>query len=127
MAVPIIAVANSNPLDSSSSLRYFPRAVQSGIIDLDQLTEQISTSTTLTETDCQAVVYSLVHHISRALQDGNIVRIGHLGSFQISVKGTSSDTAEEVSTKNISSASIVYRPGPRFKKLLKNLEYKRRR
>ena len=127
MAVPIIAVANSNPLDSSSSLRYFPRAVQSGIIDLDQLTEQISTSTTLTETDCQAVVYSLVHHISRALQDGNIVRLGHLGSFQISVKGTSSDTAEEVSTRNISSASIVYRPGPRFKKLLKNLEYKRRR
>jgi predicted histone-like DNA-binding protein len=127
MAVPIIAVANSNPLDSSSSLRYFPRAVQSGIIDLDQLTEQISTSTTLTETDCQAVVYSLVHHISRALQDGNIVRLGHLGSFQVSVKGTSSDTAEEVSTRNISSASIVYRPGPRFKKLLKNLEYKRRR
>jgi predicted histone-like DNA-binding protein len=127
MAVPIIAVANSNPLDSSSSLRYFPRAVQSDVIDLDQLTEQISTSTTLTETDCQAVVYSLVHHISRALQDGNIVRLGHLGSFQVSVKGTSSDTAEEVSTKNISSASIVYRPGPRFKKLLKNLEYKRRR
>ena len=127
MAVPIIAVANSNPLDSSGSLRYFPRAVQSGIVDLDQLTEQISTSTTLTETDCQAVVFSLVHHISRALQDGNIVRLGHLGSFQISVKGTSSDTAEEVSTKNISSASIVYRPGPRFKKLLKNLEYKRRR
>ena len=127
MAVPIIAVANSNPLDSSSSLRYFPRAVQSDVIDLDQLTEQISTSTTLTETDCQAVVYSLVHHISKALQDGNIVRLGHLGSFQISVKGTSSDTAEEVSTKNISSASIVYRPGPRFKKLLKNLEYKRRR
>jgi predicted histone-like DNA-binding protein len=127
MAVPIIAVANSNPINSSEPFRYFPRAVQSGVIDLDQLTEQISTSTTLTETDCQAVVYSLVHHISRALQDGNIVRLGHLGSFQISVKGTASETAEEVSTKNINSASIVYRPGPRFKKLLKNLEYKRKR
>ncbi len=127
MAVPIIAVANSNPRNSSEPLRYFPRAVQSGIIDLEQLTEQISTSTTLTETDCQAVVFSLVHHISRALQDGNIVRLGHLGSFQISVKGTASDTAEEVSIKNISSASIVYRPGPRFKKLLKSLVYKRRR
>jgi len=127
MAVPIIAVGKIIPVNSNGSLRYFPRAIQSGIMDLDQLTEQISTSTTLTETDCQAVVFSLVHHISRALQDGNIVRLGHLGSFQISVKGTSSDTAEEVSTKNISTASIVYRPGPRFKKLLKNLEYKRNR
>jgi len=49
MAVPIIAVANSNPSYSSSSLRYFPRAVQSGIVDLVQPTEQISTSTTLSE------------------------------------------------------------------------------
>ena len=127
MSVPIIAIANSNPNNSSEPLRYYPRAVQSGIVDLDLLAEQISTSTTLTETDCQAVVYSLVHHISKALQDGNIVRLGHLGSFQISVKGTGCATAEEVSTKNINSASIIYRPGPRFKKLLKSLVYKRRR
>jgi predicted histone-like DNA-binding protein len=127
MAVPIIVVGNSNPNNSSDPLRYFPRAVQSGIVDLDLLTEQISTSTTLTETDCQAVVYSLVHHISKALQDGNIVRLGHLGSFQISVKGTGSATPNEVTTKNIHSASIIYRPGPRFKKLLKSLVYKMRR
>ena len=127
MAVPITAVGKIIPVNSNGPLHYFPRAIQSGVIDLDQLTEQISSSTTLTETDCQAVVFSLVHHISRALQDGKIVRIGHLGSFQISVKGSSSDSPEEVTAKNINSASIIYRPGPRFKKLLKNLEYKRKR
>ncbi len=74
MAVPIIAVANSNPINSSEPFRYFPRAVQSGVIDLDQLTEQISTSTTLTETDCQAVVFSLVHHISRALLTASTIK-----------------------------------------------------
>jgi predicted histone-like DNA-binding protein len=127
MAVPIIAIPNSNPNSHDGSLRYYPRAVQSGIVDLDLLTEQISTSTTLTEADCQAVVYSLVHHISKSLQDGNIVRLGHLGSFQISVKGTGSAAPHEVSTKNITSASIIYRPGPRLKKLLKNLVYKQKR
>lgn len=127
MAIPIIVIGNSNPNNSSDPLRYYPRAVQSGIVDLDLLSELISTSTTLTETDCQAVVYSLVHHISKALQNGNIVRIGHLGTFQISVKGTGSTTSEEVTTKNIVSASIVYRPGPRIKKLLKSLVYKMKR
>ena len=82
MAVPIIAVALSNPVNSSEPLRNFPRAVQSGVVDLDQLTEQISTSTTLTQTDCQAVVFSLVHHILRALQAGNIVRLGYLVLFK---------------------------------------------
>ena len=82
MAVLTIEVANSNYLDSSSSFRYFPRAVQSDIIDLDQLTEQISTSSTLTETDCQAIVYGLAHHISIVLQDGNIVKIEQTGYFK---------------------------------------------
>ncbi len=101
MAIPIIVIGNSNPNNSSDPLRYYPRAVQSGIVDLDLLSKQISTSTILTETDCQAVVYSLVHHISKALQNGNIVRIGYLGTFQISVKETGSTISEEVTTKNI--------------------------
>jgi predicted histone-like DNA-binding protein len=93
---------------------------------LNTLSEQISNSTTLTETDCQAVIYSLVNAVSIELAQGNIVRLGHLGSFQISVKGTASSTPEEVNAKNIKSASIVYRPGTRFKKMLQSLKYKKK-
>ena len=123
MAILITAVGKTNPTKPQELMKYYPRACQTGIVDLDILTEQISTSTTLTETDCHAVIISLVNTVSKALEDGKIVRLGVLGTFQISVKGTASITPEEVSAKNIIGASMVFRPGIRFKKMLRNLTY----
>lgn len=127
MAILFTAVGITNPAQSDAPMLYYPRAIQTDEIDLETLSEQISQSTTLTEADCQAVIYALVHTISKELQQGKIVRLGHLGSFQISIKGTPSPTPEEVNSKNINSASIIYRPGKRFKDMLKKLEYIRKK
>lgn len=127
MAILITPVGKTNPSQPTQPMLYYPRAIQSGVVDLDVLTEQISNSTTLTETDCHAVIISLVNTVSKALEDGKIVRLGQLGTFQVSVKGTASETAVEVSAKNISSASIVFRPGVRFKKMLQHLTFARKK
>jgi hypothetical protein len=50
-----------------------------------------------------------------------------MGSFQISVKGSASPTPEGITAKNVGSASIVFRPGVRFKKMLKNLTFYKNR
>lgn len=123
MAILFTASGKTNPTETTAPMLYYPRAVHTNAIDLETLCEQISLSTTLTETDCQAVVYALVYSISKELGQGKIVRLGHLGSFQISLKGSPSLTPEEVHAKHITSASITYRPGKRFKAMLKKLEY----
>lgn len=123
MAILFTATGKTNPTETTAPMLYYPRAIHHNEIDLESLCEQISQSTTLTEADCQAVVYALVHSISQELGQGKIVRLGHLGSFQISLKGTSGPTPDEVHAKNITSASITYRPGKRFKTMLKKLEY----
>jgi predicted histone-like DNA-binding protein len=127
MSILFTAVGKTSPTQPNQPMRYFPRAVQSGVIDLEMLSEQISTSTTLTETDCHAVVISLVNTVSRALEEGKIVRLGQLGTFQVSVKGTGCEIAEAVSGKSITSASIIFRPGIRFKKMLQNLQFVRKK
>ena len=106
---------------------FYPRAIHNNEIDLETLSEHISQSTTLTEADCQAVIIALVKSISEELEQGKIVRLGNLGSFQISIKGSASNTPEEVNVKHIKSASITYRPGKRFKAMLKNLNYTKKR
>lgn len=127
MAIPIIPVGKTNPNQPQAPMKYYPRAVQSGVIDLETLSQQISESTTLTEADCQAVIISLVQTVSKALENGQIVRLGHLGSFQISVKGSGSATPEEVNASHVTSSSILYRPGVRFKAMLKKLHYIRKK
>jgi predicted histone-like DNA-binding protein len=123
MAISITAVGVKSPTQPSQPMRYYPRAVQNGVVDLEMLATQISNSTTVTETDCHAVILSLVHAVSKELEEGNIVRLGYLGTFQVSVKGTGSATVEEVTAKNVTNASIVFRPGERLKKMLKKLKF----
>jgi predicted histone-like DNA-binding protein len=127
MAIFFTASGKTNPNQKQAPMLYYPRAVQSEEIDLDELSQQISFSTTLTETDCQAVIYSLVNTVSQALEQGKIVRLGHLGTFQISIKGTPSENPEDVIAAKIESASIIYRPGKRFKTMLKNLKFAKKK
>ena len=127
MAIPFIPSGKTNPNDSESPMQYYPRAVHSGIIDLDELADQISIKSTVSPTDCYAVIVGLVNEISLSLEEGKIVRLGHLGSFQVSVKGTASASLIDVKPQNIKSASIIYITGSRLKKMLNNLTFYRKR
>ena len=82
-------------------------------------------SCSATQSDCYAVIIGLVKEISSALEQGNIVRLGHLGSFQISVQSTASATPEEVDKSKIKRSSIVFRPGKKLNLMLKQLVFKK--
>jgi predicted histone-like DNA-binding protein len=127
MAIPFVATGKTNPNDSEIPMQYYPRAVHSGTIELDDLADQISIKSTVSPADCYAVIVSLVNEISLSLEEGKIVRLGHLGSFQVSIKGTASNSSVEVKPQNVKSSSIIYRPGSRLKKMLGNLTFYRKK
>lgn len=127
MAIPIVPTGKTNPNDSQLPMQYYPRAIHSGTIDLDELADQISIKSTVSPADCYAVIVGLVNEISLSLEEGKIVRLGHLGSFQVSIKGTASASENEVKPQNVKSASIIYRPGSRLKTMLNTLTYYRRK
>jgi predicted histone-like DNA-binding protein len=127
MAVSILPVGKTNPRNPAAPMLYYPTAVKNGEIDLDTLSELIAHDTTLTPADCHAVVVAMFHAISRQLADGNIVRLGHLGSFQVSVKGTGMPTPAAVTPGNVTSAALIFRPGKKFKSVLANLTFTRKK
>ena len=116
----------TNPTNPDAPMLYYPKATKTGEIDLEELSEQIAYSSSLTQSDCYAVVISLVAMVSKELKAGKIVRLGQLGAFQISVKGSASETPEAVSPKNVRSASVIFRPGKKFKAMLKDLRFIRK-
>jgi predicted histone-like DNA-binding protein len=61
--------------------------------------------------------------VPELLSDGNIVEIGDLGSFRVSISSEASDTAEEVNSGKIKKGRILFRPGKKFKQMLNNLTY----
>jgi predicted histone-like DNA-binding protein len=125
MAVPFTVTKKYIPSQPNPTIAYYPRVATSGVLDLEDLSERVSISCSATQSDCYAVVIGLVKEISSALEQGNIVRLGHLGSFQISVQSTASATPEEVDKSKIKRSSIVFRPGKKLKLMLKQLVFKK--
>jgi len=59
------------------------------------------------------------------LSEGQIVTIGDLGNFRLSVSSEGSDTEEEVTKANIRKSRILFRPDSKFANMLSNLEYEK--
>lgn len=126
MAVSITPIGKKSPTNPELPMLYYPKVTKTGEIELDELAAVAAYNTTVTQTDCYAVIISLVDVICQSLEEGKIVRVGHLGSFQISVKGTPSTLPIEVSPKNVKSSSVIFRPGKKFKTMLGKLKFIRK-
>jgi predicted histone-like DNA-binding protein len=83
----------------------------------------ISEQCTVTEADCLAVLASLEKQMVNQLEEGRIVRLGRIGSFQIGVSSLGMDTPEEVTSNSIIKSRVLFRPAQNIKNLLKTLRY----
>ncbi|WP_247653606.1 hypothetical protein [Flavobacterium sp. CS20] len=63
--------------------------------------------------------------MSDELSQGHIVYLGDLGSFRVSLSSEGFDLEEDVSSNAIKDSKILFRPGKRFRDLLKTLEFKK--
>ena len=124
MAITLVPNGKSSPSNTTAPTLYYPRVVKTGVVDLEKLSEEISQATSLTQADCYAAVISLTKMMENHLENGEIVRLGHLGSFQISVKGIAATTAVLITPKSVKSASIIFRPGKKLKMMLQHLQFK---
>ena len=126
MAIPYKVIERGEPgVAGGGTKKYYASAQTTGNLDIEELTEQIEQISTVSGADIRAVLYSIVDVVPKLLSNGNIVQIGELGSFRVSISSDPSETEEEVSAGNIKKAKILFRPGKKFSKMLKTLEYKK--
>ena len=97
------------------------QAIKTGELTLEKLAKRINNSTTVTQTDCRAVLISMKDHIIEALTEGQVVVLDDLGRFQVSLQGKCYPAevmqAEDFSpSAQIKSHRIVFRPDVKLKK-----------
>ena len=84
--------------------------VADGSTDLEELAEMVASQSTVSRADCYAVLIALESNIVNMLRASKIVRLGNLGSFQISIKSEGKDTREEVNATVVKGSRIKFRP-----------------
>lgn len=85
--------AKKNPI--AKSVKYYPQIAPTTPVTLAQIVKRIEKRSTVSSADVKAVLDALQYEVIEALQNGNSVRLGDLGSFRLSIKANGSDTSAE--------------------------------
>ena len=75
------------------------------------MSERIQQTCTVHKSDVFAVLVALEDVITEALKNGEIVRLGDLGTFQIGISSKGAVTEEDYTDSLIKKARINFRPG----------------
>jgi len=125
MAVKFNIHEMGNAIDPTAPTKFYARPIHTGEKTLEDIAEDISHASSLTESDVYAVLQSLVREIPRNIAQGNIVRLGNLGSFRLGAHSTGSDRKEEVSEHNIHTKRIIFHAGKLVKKELNKIVFEK--
>ena len=116
-------VPRINPRDKELPPKYYAQAQARGDVNIREMATRIQGSCTVTKADVYAVLVALEDVIVEALQNGEIVRLGELGTFQVSLSGKGAVTSEDYDASLIKKARINFRPGLSLAGMLDTLSF----
>jgi predicted histone-like DNA-binding protein len=126
MAVKYIVTEKGNPQQPEAPKKWYGMAKSNGEFTLKKLSKEIAEgSTTVSDTDVLAVLNDLTKILRRHLENGEIVRFGDFGSFQISIGGEGAATADKYNASLIKTRKVTFRPGVDLKEMLNNLKFEK--
>ena len=121
MAITYAIKKIKNPKGIEGTSYFHGQAIKTGELTMEKLAKRINNSTTVTQSDCYAVLKSMKDHIIEALTEGQVVVLDDLGRFQVSLQGKCYP-AETMQSDEFNPASmikshrIVFRPEAKLKK-----------
>jgi predicted histone-like DNA-binding protein len=121
--VKVKSIERPNPQDRVAANKFYAQAIATGTTDLERLAYLVSNQSTVREADCYAVLISLLHNIADELEQGKIVKLDKLGSFQIGIRSEGVATEAELSASAIKKAHINFRPDKRLRNMLANVNF----
>ena len=122
-SVTYSVVPRINPRDKEAPAKYYAQAQARGDVNIREMARRIQGTCTVTKADVYAVLVALEDVLVEALQNGEIVRLGELGTFQVGLSGKGAVTSEDYDTSLIRKARINFRPGLTLAGMLSSLSF----
>ena len=126
MAVPYVIVERGNPRDPGAPKKFYAQAKSRSELSFRKLCKEIAEgSTTVSDADVAAVLMDLIKVMRRHLENGEIVRFGDFGSYQITLGSEGADTEEQFHSRLINKSKVTFRPGIDLREMLNNLKFEK--
>ena len=110
--IKYVIQAKKNSL-KKEEVKYYPQAAPTTPVTLAQIIKRIEKRSTVSSADVKAVLDALQYEVIDALENGNTVRLGDIGSFHLTIKAEGAATAAEAKTKG---AKLIKKVNVQFTK-----------
>lgn len=114
--IPYIVKSMKKP--GSDVKVFYIQAAPSVPLTLERIAKNISARCTVTETDCLAVLNELETEVIAAMQNGNSIRFGKLGSFRPTISSRGANTVQDVKLSNVKAVRSRFTMGSRLRAAL---------
>jgi predicted histone-like DNA-binding protein len=126
MSIKIKAIERGQPgVQGGGTKKYYASAQTSGEMTLNKMTKAVEKISTASGADIRAVIYALMDVMRDSLADGQIIRLGELGSLRVSISSEGEDTADKVSAASVKNAKVIFTPSKELKDMLKTLDFEK--
>ena len=126
MAITYVLTQKGNPGNPTAPKKFHAQAKGRNELTFRQLSKEIAEgSTTVSDSDVMAVLNDLIKVLKRHLSNGEIVRLGDFGSFQVAITSEGADTEAKFNPSLIKGGKIVFRPGIDLREMLATLQFEK--
>ena len=116
-------ISRPNPLDESAPAKFYATTVSKEAVDIKTLAKTISMLSTVSRTDCVAVLTAFLEVIPMELLRGNLVRLGDLGTLRLTVQSEGVENEGDFSPSKIKKTRVRFLAGKELKKTILGAEF----
>lgn len=117
-------VLRKNLAKPQETPRYYAVARSGRAVTIKEVAKRIAERSSYSRGELEGCVSEYLLEILNVLEEGNIVQLGDLGNFRLTIKTASPTlTADEFKVNCIEGGHVVFHPGKELRKLCKGMEY----
>lgn len=126
MAVKYKLTKINDNITDRDEVKYSVTTVSSGNVNLDALAEIMTNASTFNYGEIKGMIENLTRLIATNLKEGNTVTIDGLGTFGVTAQPNREvGNPSKIRAESIKLKSISYRPSPKLKERLSDIEFTR--
>lgn len=105
--------------------RYYASANVTGVMDFESICEMVADRSTASDGDVALVLRGLIRCMQESLLRGEVVQLGTLGNFRLSIGSSGVTDEKDFQTAMIRKPRIIFTPGAKLRAMISQVSVER--
>jgi len=124
MAYQYVLVPRKNPARREEPAKYYAQARSGKKVDISTICKRVNQRSSYSVGELEGTIGEFLVEIQNVLEEGNIVQLGRLGNFRLTIQTSQgTDTPKEFTTANIKGCRVRFHASAGLQAMCKSMKY----